>query len=691
MDCPDTCAWLVIVDEATGRALEMRGASDHPITRGALCTKVNRYLDRTYHPQRILYPLRRVGSKGKGHFERITWDEALTDIAHHFGEIIERHGTEAILPYSYSGTLGLLQNGSLDRRFTHALGASRLKRTLCAAAGSNGYRYTIGASVGTAPEDFAHARLILLWGTNTLTSNMHLWPFIRNARANGAQLIVIDPIRTRTARQADRWIPIVPGTDAALALAMMHIIVREGWWDREYVEKYTLGFEALRERLEAWPPERAASVTGIPSAEIEDLTRLYAATHPAAIRINYGLQRHGGGGMAVRTIAMLPALVGSWKEQGGGLLLSTSGAFPINEDALQRPDLSPRPTRIINATTIGAALSLDPDERAQGVMYGDPTIPVKALLVYSGNPAATAPDQNAVIRGLAREDLFTVVSDLFITDTALYADIVLPSTSQIEHWDLHTAYGHYYLALNRPAITPLGESVADTELFRRLAAALGLEEPALYEDDLTLIRRALEIQHPWLPANAFDRLMKEGFLRLNLPQPFLPFAEGHFFTPSGKCEFYSERAARDGHDPLPDFTPPHEVPLAIASDEESEALAFLSPSAHYFLNTNFANVERMQIRQGREPRLMLHPQDAAARGIGDGDWVRVFNRRGQLRVRASLTEDVRPGVCALPSIWWRQHAPDGQSANVLTTARVSDMGGGAPFYDAAVWVEPALE
>lgn len=685
LDCPDTCAWLVGVDDS-GRAVDMRGHPEHPITRGALCTKVSRYLERTYHPDRILHPLKRVGPKGSGQFKRITWEEALSDIAARLSDIVARYGGEAVLPYSYSGTLGVLQNGSMDRRFTHALGATRLARTLCADAGYEGYVYTIGATIGTAPEDFAHARLILLWGTNTLTSNMHLWPFVLEARRKAARVIVIDPVRTRTAKQADEWIPIVPGTDAALALAMMHVIVRDNLWDRDYVERYTLGFERLRERVREWPPERAATITGIPAGRIEALAHEYATTRPAAIRINYGLQRHGGGGMAVRAITCLPALIGSWRERGGGVLLSTSGAFPLNKEALKRPDLMPHPTRVVNAARLGDALATDPRIRARAVMSGNADTPIHALIVYSGNPAATNPDQNAVLRGLAREDLFTVVIDHFITDTADYADIFLPATTQVEHWDLHTAYGHYYLALNRPAIAPLGESRPDTEIFRLLAERLGLNHPAFRDSDEDLIRQALDVAHPWMAGITFERLLEEGFVRLNLPEPFLPFAGGNFFTPSGKCEFYSEAAARDGLDPLPTFHPPHEIPFPGREERESGHLALLSPSAHYFLNTNFANVERMARRQG-EIRLLIHPDDAAKRGIADGDWVRVWNERGELRLRARVSDDVRRGVCYVPSVWWRKFAADGQSANVLTSQAESDMGGGATFYDVAVRVE----
>lgn len=716
-DCPDTCAWIATVEVGTGRAVALRGNPDHPVTCGVLCAKVNHYLERTYHPERVLYPLRRVGPKGSGTFTRITWEEALSEVATRLTDVIQRHGAEAILPYSYAGTMGLVQGSSMDRRFFHALGASRLDRTICAEAGWWGYVYTIGATVGVAPEDFAHARLILLWGTNTLTSNAHLWPFIHRARKRGARVIVIDPMRTQTARQADWWLPVVPGTDAALALGMMHVIVRDGLWDRDYVDRYTLGFDHLRERLEEWPPPRAAAITGIPPEAIEELARTYAATRPAVIRVNYGLQRHAGGGMATRAIASLPALVGAWRDRGGGILLSTSGAFAVNREALVRPDLQPHPTRLVNMIRLGDALDPDPRVRARATVEGSPDVPVMALVVYNSNPAAVAPDQNAVLRGLAREDLFTVVLEHFLTDTANYADVVLPATTQLEHWDLHTAYGHYYLTLNQPAIAPVGESKPNSEIFRLLARHMGLDHPCFADSDLDLIQQALDSDHPWLAGITFERLREEGFVRLNLPDPFLPFAAGHFPTPSGKCEFYSARAARDGFDPLPTFIPPREVPLpggrrepalpghwsemsgaaevslaaepggAMRPPETHPPLALLSPPAHNFLNSTFANLERMRRREG-EPYILLHPTDAAERGVREGQWVKVWNRRGALHLRARVGEDVRPGVCLIPSTWWRKFSPDGQGVNVLTSQEETDMGGTATFYDTAVWVEP---
>jgi len=703
-DCPDTCAWIATVDEKEGRAVALRGNPDHPVTRGVLCAKVNHYLERTYHPDRVLQPLKRVGPKGSGRFAPITWEAAISEIASRLADIIARHGAEAILPYSSAGTMGQVQGSSMDRRFFHVLGASRLDRTLCSTAGQQGYGYTIGATIGMAPEDFAHARLILLWGTNPLTSSAHLWPFVRQARSSGARVVVIDPVRTRTARQADQWLPIVPGTDAALALGMMHVIVRDGLWDRDYVDRYTLGFDHLRERVEEWPPGRAAAITGIPAEDIEALAQAYATTRPVAIRANYGLQRHAGGGMAMRVVSALPALVGAWREQGGGVLMSSSGGFQLNTAALKRPDLQPRPTRKMNAIRLGDALDLNPAARARATIEGSPEVPVMALVVYNSNPGAVAPDQNAVLRGLAREDLFTVVLEHFLTDTADYADFVLPATTQLEHWDLNAAYGHYYLALNQPAIAPLGQSKPNSDIFRLLAQEMGLSHPCFGDTDLDLIRQALETDHPWMEGITFERLQEEGFVRLNLPDPFLPFERGNFPTPSGKCEFYSTRAADDGFDPLPTFVAPREIPIPdedaaparaarlgqdVATRGDSEPhppLALISTPAHSFLNSTFANMERMRRRE-KEPYVQLHPHDAAERGIQAGQWVRVWNARGSLHVRARVTDDVRPGVCRIPSTWWRRFSPDGQGVNVLTSQQETDMGGGGTFYDAAVWVE----
>lgn len=707
-DCPDTCTWQVAVRRADGRAVDIWGHADHPVTDGRLCTKVDRYLERTYHADRLTTPLRRVGPKGAGRFEPVTWDEALADIGARLGAVIARRGPEAVLPYSYAGTMGLLQGEGMASRLWNKMGASRLARTICAEAGFEGLTYTLGAAVGPEPESFAHARLILIWGSNTLTSNMHLWPFVQQARKNGAQAIVIDPANTRTAQAADRWIGINPGTDGALALAMMHVIIADELHDADYVARYTVGFDALRARVAEWTPARAAAITGVDADTIRELARVYATTRPAAIRINYGMQRHRGGGMAMRTIACLPALVGAWRNEGGGIQLSTSGLFRhMDRTGLQRPDLyrpdllGGRAPRTFNMNRLGDALSLDPARRAQAHYHPRPVDPVPApehagppvdaLVVYNCNPAAVAPDQAAVIAGLQREDLFTVVLEHFATDTTDYADYVLPATTQLEHWDIVRPYGHAFLPLNRPALAPVGDSLPNSEIFRRLAAAMGYDEACFGEDDATILRRLIEAQtHPSFDGVTWDVLERDGFARMNLPRPFRPFAQGDFPTPSGKCEFYSQRMADDGYDPLPTFTPPAWMEGKVdasprAADHE---LICISPPAHSFLNSSFVNVPRFTRREAT-PRLLIHPDDAEARGIADGATVTVANHLGSVQLTASVTRDVVPGTVLAPGIWWNKLSPDGRNVNQITPQDEADMGAGALFYDTLVTITPS--
>jgi anaerobic selenocysteine-containing dehydrogenase len=665
------------VDVESDRAVALGGDPDHPFTRGFLCAKVNRYLERVYSPDRILHPLKRVGRKGEGRFERISWDEALDDIVRRFREVIASHGPQAILPYSYAGNMGVLSYGSMDRRFFQVLGASLLDRTICATAGARGLAATLGASVGLDPEAIGRARLIVAWGTNMVGSNVHQWPYVEEARRRGARVVTVDPFRSRTAEKSDQHIAPLPGTDAALALGMMHVILREGLEDRDYLERHTVGADDLRARAREWPPERAARVTGLEAGVVETFAREYAATHPSAIRINYGLNRHAGGGMAVRTLACLPAIVGAWRHPGGGILLSTSGAFPANGEALKRPDLTPPGTRSLNMSQIGRILT---DERLAP--------PVKALFVYNSNPAAVAPDQEQVRRGLAREDLYTVVHELFPTDTVDFADIVLPATTTLEHYDIHKSYGHLYLSLSRPAIAPLGESVPNTELFRRLAARMGLDHACLRDSDEEMARQAFHWDHPHLAGITLERLERETSVRLSLPSPHVPFAEGGFLTPSGKCELRSEALAAEGHDPVAGYTPPRESVSSAPERAATYPLAFISPPAHHFLNSTFS-AQPVFVRREGEASVTIHPEDARARGIAEGRLVRVFNDRGAFLARARVSEAARPGLVVGLSIWWSKMCPGGRNANAVTSQELADMGGGATFHDVLVDVELA--
>ncbi len=693
-DCPDTCSWQVAVDRDSGRAVDLRGHPEHPLTRGALCSKVDRYLERTYHPERLQTPLRRSGPKGQGRFEPITWDVALAEIGDRLGRIIERTPA-AVLPYSYAGTMGLLQGEAMAQRLFHKVGASELARTICSKAGGVGHTYTTGAAIGMDPLDFAHASLVLIWGSNTLTSNPHLWRYALAARKRGAKIIVIDPVCTRTAKAADEWLPIRPGTDAALALGIMHIVFAEGLEDQSYLAQHTLGADQLRARVREFPPERVAAITGIDRDRIVALAREYATTRAPAIRINYGLQRHRGGGMAVRTLTCLPAIVGAFKVRGGGILLSTSGQFMFDRSQLLGEHLAaaPRP-RCFNMSFLGDALSLDPAVRARALLRAEPNdpiptpedagSPVHALIVYNANPVAVNPDQRAVRAGLAREDLLTVVLEHFQTDTADWADYVLPATTQLEHWDLLKPYGHLYLALNRPAIDPLHQALPNSEIFRRIAAALGHDDPEFAQSDRDILREFVNSQqHEVFEGITFDRLLREGFCRLNLPEPYLPFAEGGFLTPSGKCELYSQSMLDAGYDPVPDYTPP------LVETSDGEGLTCLSPPAHSFLNSSFVNLERLRKRE-RTPVVKLHPDDANARGIHEGQRVRLHNRVGEVEVTATIGEDVRPGVVVAPGVWWAKYSPDGCNINQVVPQDQTDMGGGAIFYDVRVEVTPVV-
>ncbi len=654
-----------------GKAVRLRGNPDHPVTRGFLCAKVAQYLEREYSPERLLYPQRRTGAKGEGRFTRITWEEALDLIAGQLKKIAGEYGSEAILPYSYAGTTGLLNNACMDRRFFYRLGASRLERTICSSAALAGITQSIGYRYGTEPEQFPHAKLILCWGANVLGANVHLWPFLVEARRNGAKLYTIDPVRNRTGHLSDRHFFINAGSDAALALGMMHVIIAEKLYDEEYVARFTEGFEGLRERVREYPPERVAELTGIDAHDIVSLAREYATVKPAVIRLNYGIQRNERGAFVVRVISMLPALIGSWRLRGGGMHLSSSGAFYFNRAALERADLQLRSSlgreaRLVNMCRLGHALTeLD-------------SPPVKALVVYNSNPAAVAPNQNLVLRGLRREDLFTVVIEQFRTDTADYADVLLPATTFLEHTDVYPSYGHYYVQLARPAVAPPGEAKPNVEIFRLLAARMGFDEPCFRESDDDLIRTALASGHPFLEGITLEELERRHFIRLRVApegEPFLRFAQGGFGTPSGKCEFRAETLK---------YVPPLESRHGSAALRARYPLELITPKSDGGLNSTFgyrpeADAEAAEIT--------MHEADAARRGIAGGDRVRVFNDRGSVILTARVGTAVREGVVSARAVRWNKRAPDKRNANVLTSDRLADGGGGATFYSCLVEVE----
>ncbi len=665
-DCPDTCALLTTVQG--GVAIKVQGNPAHRPTDGVLCAKVSRYTERTYHPDRLLQPFKRVGPKGSGQFAPVGWDEALADIASRLQAIAARD-PEAILPYSYAGTMGLVQGESMAARFFNRLGASLLDRTICASAGGAGLTHTLGGKVGMKVEFFAQSRLILIWGSNSIASNLHFWRLAQEAKRAGAKLVCIDPRRSETAEKCHEHVQLRPGTDAALALALMHELVVNDWLDQDYIERHTLGWEALRDRALSWSPERAAEICGVPAQQIRGLARDYGTLGPAAIRLNYGMQRVRGGGNAVRAIACLPALIGAWRHAAGGLLLSSSGVFPVDRRALQRPDLlAGRTPRTLNMSTIGDDLL-----RSGSPGFGPR---VEALIVYNSNPVAVAPESGKVVAGFSREDLFTVVLEQFQTDTADYADYVLPATSQLEHWDVHASYGHTDALLNRPAIAPLGHAKPNTQIFRELAARMGFQEPCFAQDDQSLCRAAYGDRVD------YELLLEQGFATLDLPDA--PFAAGGFPTASGRCEFFSAELARQGLDGLPGHLPNYET----AGSSPHYPLAMISPPARNFLNSTFVNVRSLRDIE-REPVLEISAADAQARGITSGSVVRVFNDRGEYRCKAEVCARARPGVVHGLGVWWRKFGLQGTNVNQLTSQRLTDLGGGPVFYDCLVQVQAA--
>ena len=699
-DCPDTCAMLITVEgEVTmpdgsvrgARATEVKGDPDHPTTGGVLCNKVAKYLERTYAPDRVLHPLKRIGPKGPAaerrdaaQFVRITWDEALDTIAAKF-KAIAADNPQSILPFSYAGTMGIVQANSIDRRFFHVLGASLLDRTICSNAGKEGIALTLGANIGPEMERFDEAKLILLWGTNPVTSSVHLWTRVTEAKRRGAKVIAIDPYQSLSAEKCHEWLPVRPGTDAAVALAMMHVLIRDDLLDHDYIAQYTLGFDELKEHVKAWTPERAAHISGISVQQIETLARAYGMAgrngEAAVIRINYGLQHHAGGAMSCRTIACLPALTGAWRHAAGGVLLGTGGTYPVDVKALERPDLIWNAPRTINMVRLGDALLGDAAALCDGP-------PVKAMFVYSANPATVVPDSNKALRGMAREDLFTVVHDVFLTDSCDYADIVLPATTQLEHFDIHKSYGHLYWLVNQPAIAPVGEARSDSDVFRALAERMGFTDPALFESDETIAAQAIDAKHAYNAGITLASLKEKGWQRLNLPAAWKPFAQGNFRTPSGKCEFVSARAAALGLPALPDYIAPRESPLTNPALAAKYPLMMISPPARNFMNSTFGNIASLREAE-KEPFLDLNAADAAPRGVVDGDRVRIFNDRGSFEARARVNGKSRPGVVTALSVWWHKYTPTGRNANAVTNQSLTDLGRGPTFYDCLVEVEKA--
>ncbi len=692
-DCPDTCSMLVKVRD--GKVIGVQGNPDHPFTRGRLCAKTNHYEERVYHAERLLYPMRRTGPKGAAQFERISWQEAIDTIASHWQRIIKEDGPTAIMPYSYLGTQGLVNGLTVGDPFFNKLGATISERTFCDSGACTAYIMTVGPTPGMDPESFQHSKFIILWACNMLSTNAHMWPFVEMAQRNGAKVVVIDPVKTSGAQQANQHIQIRPGTDIALALAMMNVIIGESLTDRSYVDNYTVGFEELAAHVQQYTPEFAAEATGVPADVIRQLARDYAKAQPSAIRIGVGIERSAGGGQLVRALTCLPALVGAWRKPGGGILQLPLWAFPMNWPGLHRADLATPGTRVVNQWELGRALT--------GDLALDP--PLKSLFVYNSNPLIVAPDQARLQRGLSREDLFTVVSEHFITDTARYADILLPATTQVEQVDLMFSWGQLYLTLNQQAVPPLGEAVSNSELFRRLARAMDFDDPFFYRSDEQMMLDSMDWSSPALQGITMEQLREKGYARLNLPAPdkFAPHAQGNFPTPSGKVELKASMAAggnfvlpvfRQGSNDHQDGGPVYALPTFIPPRESRQAnpelaarypLSMMSPKSHSFLNSEYANIRRQVQHEGAQ-FLMMHPDDAQARGIASGAAVKVQNGRGTFVAVAKVTDDTMLGVVVAPMGHWMSTSRANGTPAALNPTAYADTGRAPTFSDNLVEV-----
>ncbi len=656
LDCPDTCALQITVDG--NRVVHLTGDSDHPVTRGFACVKTAKYPERQEQSDRLLFPMRRVGRKGEGRFERITWDDALDTIANRLQETIQRHGPQSILPYHYGGTMGVIQ-GDSPRAFFRALGALELDQTICATTGSAGWEANYGPNkLSTDPEDLVHARTIILWGINAMRSNSHLAPFLKEARKHGARILHIDPYRNETSRFCDAHWQIRVGTDAALALAMGGEILRQGWQDQAYLDEFASGLEDYAHACSKWPLDRAAEYCGVPLDELTQFVHQMANSPPCFIKVGYGMTRNEGGGNAMRAITLLPALLGSWRQLGGGAALSTSGAFQLQKRLVTGEHLANPDARHVNMNLL--ATELAPGSSS-----------IQAMFVFNSNPAAVAPDSSAVRKGLEREDLFTVVLEHFQTDTADYADLVLPATTFLEHADVYTSYGHYYLQYADPVVPARGEARSNRWVFQELARRLELTDPCLYWDTDRLVHELLQSPNPWLSGIAAERLKSELSIKLQLPKPFLPYADG---------SHHVDRKIR--------FAPPPQQLEFEEQPNDEYPLRLISPPGAEIVNTTMGNVASIIKMAGGEPMVLLHPDDAARFGIRDQERAIICSRQGSIIRKVQVTKDARQGVVIALGQWWPKLAPDRKSLNDITSQRLTDLGGGSTFGNPIVRVLP---
>jgi anaerobic selenocysteine-containing dehydrogenase len=668
-DCPDRCSWHVTT--VNGKVTDFKASQDNPFTAGKLCDKmVNFPQDVTYHPDRILTPLKRIGQKGEAQFERVSWKQAITEVADKLKTIVNQKGGEAILPYSFGGNQGMVQGDGISKRFFARIGASRLERTICGDPAVEGVLATNGQTTGVLPEDIVHGRFIILWGTNPVQSNQHLWPFIEKAKSNGAKIVVIDPFVSQTAEKADWHIQPKPGTDTALALGLIQVILSEGLQDQDYIDSYTSGIEELTAHVAKYPPEKVAEITGLDKETILELARAYAAGEPSLIRILIGMEHQANGSSAFRTVSMLPAITGAWRQFGGGLMHMTYelAGEALNWSSFNLPEeLANQQTRTINMIQLGKALT---DQEL--------TPSIDALIVYNSNPAVTTPNQNLVLEGLKRNDLLTVVSEHFMTDTARYADYIFPATSVLENWDILDSWGTPYLNINEPAIAPLGESKPNSEFFRLLSKEMGFTESYLYETDLDMVKNTLDTKHEYLKGVTFESMKKTGWTKYQLPEMWMPHAEGNFGTKSGKCLFYNH----DIDPSLPDYVPVV-YDRSIIEKYPLQLLSIKTPK--HFLNSSHANIDYLISKEGK-PYLEISEQDAVSRNIKNGDELKVVNQRGRVFLTARIGKKVKAGTVCMPQGFWPSLMKGGSSANALTDDMLTDMGRGGAIQEARVEV-----
>ena len=685
-DCPDTCAMVFEVED--GELIKVRGNTLHPFTRGGLCVKVKDYEKRHYHPDRLLHPLRRTGPKGSKQFERINWDTALGEISSRWKSIISEHGSQAIVPYSYIGHQGLVHGLNGGDAFFNRMGATVTERTFCGEGAATAWLMTHGPSGGMDPESFLHSKLIIIWACNSISTNLHHWRIVKDAQKRGAKVVVIDSYTSRTAKEADWHIAPKPGTDGALAMAMMNTIISEDLYDRDYVHRYTVGFDELAERARERTADWAAEVTGVPADMIRQLAREYAGSEAAAIRIGVALERHHGGGQTIRAVCCLPSLTGAWREVGGGIMSMTVWEHPYKFDAICRPDWIPVGTRVINNLRLGRLLT---DEPPAGP-------PIKSLMIWNTNPVTQAPETVKVIDGLMREDLFVVCADHFLTDTAAFADVVLPAAMGAEMEDIILAWGHNYLTYNEKCIEPPGEARSNREIFRQLALSMDYTEEEFSWSDRECLERFVDWDSPACGGIDLAGLREKGFVRLALgsPDERTPHREGGFPTPSGKCEFKSTIAAGGNFvpapfrqmydalqgaeevDPLPDYVAPRESPITDPDRAKKYPLNMISPKSHGFLNSCYANMDH-KIRGQGEQFVLINKSDALSRNIDDDDIVRVFNERGSFECQARISTDVNPGIIITTLGYWQQL--NRGTVNTISSAEFADLGHAPTFSD----------